>query len=334
MRVPLRRRGRRSGGPAVRTFGRGGVRRALGYDSNVAAEPAVPAMKPPIQYPSPLKDDNDLSHRERTVHDASLPEAAEDTAMHDLIRHRDLVRALVARDLKVRYRRSAIGFLWSMLQPLLTMLVLTLVFSAIFRFNLRNYPVYALAGILFWNFFSQSITASMNSLRGNAHLLTKLPVPRAVFPVATVIAGVVNLLLALVPLFLILLVTGHPLRPALLFLPVPILLAALFTLGAGLLLSPLAVFFSDIMEMVGVGLTLLMYMTPVFYPLDIVPERMRWAVRYNPIRSVLEVFRDPIYYGKIPPLSHLAVAVSAVLLALLVGIVAFRKSSDRIPFYV
>jgi ABC-type polysaccharide/polyol phosphate export permease len=186
--------------------------------------------------------------------------------MIQLLRYRDLVRALVLRDLKVRYRRSTIGFLWTMLQPLLTMLVLSAVFSALFRFDIPNYPVYALAGIMFWNFFSQSITASMNSLRGNAHLFTKVPVPKEVFPVATVVAGVINLLLALIPLFAILLVTGHPIRPALLFLPAAILLAALFTLGAGLLLSPLAVFFHDIIEMVSVLLTLFMYLTPLFYP--------------------------------------------------------------------
>src|SRR5918993_281438 len=144
--------------------------------------------------------------------------------MLDIYRYRDLVRALVARELKVRYRRSAIGFLWTMLQPLLTMLVLQLVFSQIFavRLTYGNYPIFALAGILFWNFFSQSIVASMNSLRGNAQLLQKLPVPKAVFPLATVISGVVNLVFALVPLVAILLITGHPVRPALLFLPISI----------------------------------------------------------------------------------------------------------------
>lgn len=254
--------------------------------------------------------------------------------MTTLFRYRDLVRELVARELKVRYRRSVIGFLWTMLQPLLTMLVLTLVFSAIFRFDLPHYPVYALAGIMFWNFFSQSITASMNSLRGNAQLLTKLPVPKLVFPLATVVAGVVNLLFALLPLFAILVLTGHPIRPAILFLPVAILVAALFTLGAGLLLSPLAVFFHDTVEMVSVLMTLLMYMTPLFYPMAIVPEKFLWAIRFNPIRSILEVFRDPIYFGKIPPLSHLTVAVTLTVLALVIGGVAFRKSSDRIAFYV
>jgi ABC-2 type transport system permease protein len=254
--------------------------------------------------------------------------------MHTLLRYRDLLWYLVIRDLKVRYRRSGIGFTWTMLQPLLTMIVLQVVFSSVFRFEVRNYPVYALSGILFWNFFSQSVVSSMNSLRTNAGLLRKLPIPKAVFPVAAVASGVVNLLLALLTLLGLLIVTGHPLRPSLLFLPVAILLAALFTLGAGLLLSPLAAFFSDVVEMVTVAMTLMLYLTPIFYPMAIVPERFRWVVRYNPIRSVLEVFRDPIHYGKIPPLSHLGVTLAITLLALAVGVYAFRKSSHRIAFYV
>jgi ABC-type polysaccharide/polyol phosphate export permease len=256
--------------------------------------------------------------------------------MIELFKYRDLVSALVARELKVRYRRSTIGFLWTMLQPLLMMLVLKVVFSSLFRMQLMqgNYAVFALAGILFWNFFSQSIVASMNSLRGNAHLLRKVPVPRSVFPVATVISGVVNLVLALIPLLAIVFITEHALRPAILFLPVSILLLALFTLGAGLLLSPLAVFFSDTTEMITVLLSVLFYLTPIFYPKEIVPESYRWIVRFNPLRSILEVFRDPIYLGKVPPLSHLAVCTAIAILLFVIGAYAFRKSSDRIPFYI
>jgi ABC-2 type transport system permease protein len=132
----------------------------------------------------------------------------------------------------------------------------------------------------------------------------------------------------------ILLATGHPLHPSLLFLPVAILIAALFTLGMGLLLSPLAVFFTDVIEMVGVTLSLLMYLTPIFYPMAIVPDRFRFVVRFNPVRSILEVFRDPIYFGTIPPLTHLAVAVGFALVALALGAWAFRRNSDKIPYYV
>lgn len=254
--------------------------------------------------------------------------------MRRLIDYRDLVWNLVLRDLKVRYRRSTLGFLWTMLQPLLTMSVLQVVFSTAFRFPLANYSVYVLSGILFWNFFSQSVVASMNSLRGNARLIQKLPVPKAVFPIATVLSGLVNLALALVPLLGLLVVTGHPLTPSLLFLPVSIVIVATFTLGAGLLLSPLAVFFTDVVELIGVALMLMMYLTPVFYPRSIVPERYDWLVRYNPLRSILEVFRDPIYLHKVPPLTHLTVAVAIAVVTLAVGAYFFRRSSDRIPFYV
>jgi ABC-type polysaccharide/polyol phosphate export permease len=212
------------------------------------------------------------------------------------------------------------------------------VFNSLFKFRLpegTNYPVYALSGILFWNFFSQSILASMNSLRANAAILRKLPVPKEVFPLATVISGVINLLLAVVPLLLIMLMTGQPVGPSLLFLPVSILLAALFTLGAGLLLSPLSVFFTDVVEMIGVLLSILMYLTPIFYPMKIL-ESSRYLplVRYNPVRSILEVFRDPIFLGKVPPLTHLGVSAGIALMALLIGAYAFRRSSDRIPFYI
>jgi ABC-2 type transport system permease protein len=251
-----------------------------------------------------------------------------------LARYRDLIRCLVARDLKVRYRRSFFGLAWTMLQPLLMMSVMAVVFSRLFRFDIPNYPVYCLSGILFWNFFSQTITTSMLSLRGNAGIIQKVPVPLEIFPVVTMLSGVVNLVLALVPLLGLVLITGHPLRPAVLFLPVSILLAACFTLGMGLLLSPLAVFFVDVVEMVGVALMALMYLTPIFYPMSILPEKVRFLVRYNPARSILEVFRDPIFFGKVPPLEHLAMALVVALVALGLGWIAFRRSADRIPFYV
>jgi len=258
--------------------------------------------------------------------------------MSKLLEYRDLIRTLVARDLKVRYRRSVIGFLWSMLQPLLTMLVLHVVFSSIFNFKgagIRNYPVYALSGILFWNFFQQSIVTSMNSLQANAGILQKLPVPMAVFPLASVLSGLVNLFLAMIPLFGILLYTGHSLGPQLFFLPVSILIAALFTLGAGLLLAPLAVFFSDVVELINVLMMLGFYLTPVFYPKSIVENQpFYWVIQYNPIRSILEVFRDPIHLSKIPPITHLSVAVLIAVAALLIGAWAFRKNADRIPFYI
>lgn len=241
---------------------------------------------------------------------------------------------LVVRDLTVRYRRSAIGFLWTMLSPLLTMLVMEVVFSKLFQFALKDYPVYVFPGILFWNFFSQSVVSSMNSLKGNAALLQKLPVPKAVFPIATTLSGVVNLLFALVPLTLILLWTGHRMNGTLAFVPVGIAAAAAFTLGVGLLLSPLAVFFSDVVEMVTVLLTLIMYLTPVFYPMSILPARFRSIVEWNPLQIILQVFREPIYNCRIPDVRFIFWAIVAAGGALFLGTLVFQRSSDRIPYYL
>jgi ABC-2 type transport system permease protein len=234
----------------------------------------------------------------------------------------------------VRYRRSAIGFLWTMLHPLAMMLVMSFVFSSLFRFEVPNFAVYALSGIVFWNFFSQAVVASMNSLRGNAGLLTKLPVPKAVFPLATVLAGLVNLVCALVPLIALMVATGHPVSPSLAVLPAAILVAGCFTLGAGLLLSPLATFFTDTVELVSILLMLLFYLTPVFYPESIVPGHLRWVLDANPVRWILNVFRLPIYAGVWPDLGTLGLAALLGLGLLAAGAAAFRATSHRIALYL
>lgn len=255
--------------------------------------------------------------------------------MYDIIRYQDLIWNLVKRDLKVRYRRSILGFFWTMLQPLLTMAVLYIVFSTIFRFQVDNYPVYALAGLLFWNFFQQSIVSSMNSLKSVAYILQKLPVPMVVFPIATVISGIINLGLAMFPVLILIWVTGHSFSASMFFLPISILIAALFTLGAGLLLAPLAVFFTDIIELVTVLLTLLFYLTPIIYPKEIVAGHSFYPlVLYNPALSILEVFRDPIYNGTIPSTYNLAVSCGLAVLLLVVGSWSFRRTAEKIPFYL
>jgi ABC-type polysaccharide/polyol phosphate export permease len=253
-----------------------------------------------------------------------------------LFEYRDLIHILVLRDLKVRYRRSSVGFLWTMLQPLMMLAVLHFVFAVVFQARgLENYGVFALCGILFWNFFSQSVVTSMNSLRANANILQKLPVPLAVFPIATVISGLINLAFAMVSLFVIMWATNHAITASVLFVPVSVLIAAIFTLGIGLLLAPLAVFFTDTVELVGVLFSLLYFLNPVIYPMSLVEgRRFFWVVRFSPIRSVLEVFRDPLYFHKIPPWTHLGLAAVSAVVALGVGVYVFRRSIDRVPFYL
>ncbi|MCK5376121.1 MAG: ABC transporter permease, partial [Acidobacteria bacterium] len=173
-------------------------------------------------------------------------------AAEELIQYKDLLRLLIATNIKTRYRRSILGVAWTLLSPLLTMIVITIAFSAIFRFSVPNYPVYVLAGLVFYGFFQESTTQSMNSLVWGSTLLKKVYIPAAVFPIAAVGTALVNLGLSLVPLLLITLFFKQPLNWTLLFVPAAMVMAAIFSLGVGLILSSIAVVFSDVVEMWGV----------------------------------------------------------------------------------
>lgn len=236
---------------------------------------------------------------------------------------------LIYRDLTVRYKRSFLGFFWTLLNPLLLMIIFVIVFSAIFRFEgIIHYETYFLSEYLPWMFFSQTTMTAMAGIAWNGALMKRVPVPKSIFAIAATVSGAVNLLLSLIPLFAIMLFAGAPLRPALLFLPVSVGVLALFTFGVALALSSIAVFFTDIREMYGVAVTALMYLTPIIYPLSIIPERFRWIIALNPLTYLLEMVRDPIYKGTLPSAQTTAISLVAALVALLVGWLTFRRLSN------
>ncbi len=250
----------------------------------------------------------------------------------ELVRYRDLLSSLVRRDLTVRYKRSTLGFLWTMLNPLLTMAVLTVVFSYFFRFEVQHYPVYLLSGMLLWIFFSQSTSMAMNNVVWGGGLSSKIYVPKAVFVVSAILVGVINLALALVPLALIMLVTGQPFSLALLFLPVPILLTLLFALGVGLFVAALAVLFVDVVDLYQFGLTILMYLTPIFYPSSIIPAAYAPFFKLNPIYYFVEIFRAPIFLGVLPEGYMLVRALLIAVVTFLVGWWFFTRKSDEFAY--
>ncbi len=246
--------------------------------------------------------------------------------------YRDLVHQLVARDIKVRYKRSVLGVAWTMLNPLLIMVVLTIVFSHLFRWDVPRYPVYLLSGTLLWNFFAQTTTLSMQQLVWGGALLNRIYVPRTVFAVSALGTGLVNLVLALIPLSLIMLVTGAPFRPALAFVPVAIVQAALFTLGVSLLLSSLAVVFPDIIEMYQVILMAWYFLTPVFYPAKILPAEYSLWLKLNPMHQLVAAFRGPIYEGILPSVESMAASTALALAVLAVGWLTFTARADRMVY--
>lgn len=239
-----------------------------------------------------------------------------------------LVRNLVHRDLTVRYKRSALGFLWTMLNPLLLMLIFVVVFSSLFRFDIRNYETYFLSAFLPWSFFAQTTTGAMASLAWNGALMKRVRVPKTIFAVTSTISGLINLALSLLPLFVIMLISGAPIRPAVLFLPVSFILLGVMTLGVALALSALSVFFTDVREMYGVAVQALMYLTPIMYPIAIVPPKYRPFTDANPMLYLVELFRAPIWSGRLPSTDALLISAAVAIGALVVGWLTFRRFAN------
>jgi ABC-type polysaccharide/polyol phosphate export permease len=249
----------------------------------------------------------------------------------DIIRYRDLIYQLIRRDIVARYKRSVLGIMWTMLQPLGIMIVLTLVFSSLF--GARGYPSYLLSGLIAWTFFAQTTTASIHQSVWGGALMRRINVPYTVFSVSSVGTGVVNLILSLVPLFLILLVTDRPITWAVLFLPIPIVFLTAFALGVGLMLSSLAVRFPDISEMYQIIVQAWMYLTPIMYPVTIIPETYRsWLLYLNPMYYLIAMFRTPIYEGTLPSIDIVLMGAVVSFLTLLVGWVYFSHQADKFAY--
>lgn len=252
----------------------------------------------------------------------------------ELYRYRDLLFQMISRNIKTRYKRSVLGILWSLLNPLMMTLVLTFVFANVYRFPAKNYAAYVLSGMALWNFFAQTTSGAMSELVWGGGLMNRIYMPRAIFAATALGTSLVNLILSLIPLFLVMLVTGVPIRGTALVLPLPILLTAMFAFGVALFLSTLAVYFADVLEMYQILLTAWMYFTPIIYPKEIIPEHLRWLFNFNPMYHLVETFRAPLYVGWLSgPKTLLAAAVSA-LLTLAFGWWFFARKADELAYRV
>jgi ABC-type polysaccharide/polyol phosphate export permease len=255
--------------------------------------------------------------------------------LRELINYRELILQLVRRDVLTRYKRSVLGIAWTLLNPLGMMLVLTLAFSQILRFNtVYGYAAFVLSGLIAWNFFSQSTTAAMVNLVWGGGLLSRIYIPRASFALAAIGTAMVNILLALIPLLLVNVITGVPITPAFLFVPVPLLLLACFSLGLGLLLSTSAVYFPDVAEMYQIALSAWFYLTPIIYPIEALPEQLQFWIRFNPMYQLLNLFRLSVYYGRFPTWDQLWPSLFISLLTLILGWVLFSRKSNEFGYRI
>lgn len=255
-------------------------------------------------------------------------------ALMALQKYRFLIKQLVDRDFKAKYKRSILGVFWSFLNPLLNMLVQYVVFSNMFRFDIAYFPVYLLCGNVVFNYFSEACGMSLVSIIGNKSLITKVYMPKYIYPLTRILSSLINLLISLIPLMAVALLSGLPVTKAFLLLPIPLLLLAMFCLGLGLLLSAAMVFFRDIQFLWSVLTTIWMYLTPIFYPVSVLPEQIQAVVKMNPLYFYVTFVRSCIIDG-ISPDPHLYISCAVVAVVMLaVGSMVFKKTQDQFVLYL
>lgn len=239
---------------------------------------------------------------------------------------------LIRQQLILRYRRTFFGYLWTLFNPLLMMSVTAVVFSTIFKLDLKTYAVFLFSGMVAFNFFATCAAQSGQSILGNEQLIKKIYVPKILFPLATSFALLVDSILMASSLFLIILAIGGKLTWAIAFLPAAYLLIYGFSFGIGLILSVSSVFFRDLQHIIAIIMQALLFLSPVFYKPESLAGKVKSLIALNPMTYYIELFRAPIYNGVLPPMTVITMALIYSCISLTVGMYVFRKFENRVAF--
>ncbi len=251
------------------------------------------------------------------------------TYIQNFMKFQPLLGELVARDIKIKYRRSVLGVLWTLLNPLFMMIILSVVFSNLFKFDIENFPLYLLSGQIIFNFYSESTSSAMSAITGNAALIKKVYVPKYLFVISRVFSSFINLMASFTALILVMVATRAELHWTVILSLIPLGLLVIFSLGIGLILSAITVRFRDIMHLYSVFLTALTYLTPVIYPMSILPSWLYKIVMLNPLTNILIMFRNVMINNTVFDLRSLIVAMAETLVFLAIGLYVFYKNQDQ-----
>lgn len=254
--------------------------------------------------------------------------------LSNFLKYRFLLRELVINEIKMKYRRSVLGILWSVLHPLMMMIVLTMVFSTLFKSDIPNFPVYLLAGRLIWDLYSQATIFAMGSVVDNAGLIKKVYVPKYIFPLARSFSALVNSMFALVAVLIVMVICKVEITPVVLLIPIPLFYTFIFSLGIGLLFASLNVFFRDLAYLYEVLLTAWQYFTPLFYPENIVPQSFKFIFKINPLYYFVNYFRDVVMYGKFPSIKANLICLCISFVTFIIGVYVFYKKQDKFILYI
>lgn len=245
-----------------------------------------------------------------------------------------ILSSLVGKDFKLKYRRSVLGVLWSVLNPLFMMIILSVIFSNFFRFQIEDFPVYLILGQTLFSFMSEATSSAMASIIDSAPLIKKIRINKAIFPLEKTTFALVNFAISLIAVILVMLFFKIAPTLNMLLLPVLLLCVFVFSLGLGLLLAALAVLFRDIVHLWSVFITAWTYFTPIFYPVDILPDWTLPIMECNPMYHYIVFFREIMLYGTTPSLTQFAICMGFALAALILGSLVFMRLQKKFILYV
>lgn len=246
--------------------------------------------------------------------------------IQEIFEYRQMIFSLVRKDLRGRYKGSVLGFLWTFINPLLQLVVYTIVFSNILRTDVDKYYLFLFVALVPWVFFQASIVGGSSSVLSQQDLVKKIYFPREVIPISYVTSCFVNMLFSFIIIFMVVLISGVSLNVlGLLCLPVIMLVEYILALGFAMIVSATTVYFRDLEHILGIVTMVWMYMTPIMYPLDFVPDNLRAVFMLNPMTPIVVAYRDVLYYGRVPHISTLLNGFLLGMITLVLGFIIFGK---------
>ena len=257
-----------------------------------------------------------------------------DEMLNIFVRYRFLLSQLVGKEFKLKYRRSYLGIAWSLINPLLMMIVVSAVFSFVFRFNIENFPAYLILGQTMFNFFSEATQLSLLSIVQSGQLVKRVYVPKCIFPLSRVLSSAVNFLITFISVIIVF--AYYKIYPNILILYLPLFMAYffVFTFGICLILSTIEVFMRDILHLYSVVLTALGYVTPIFYPVDSLSPLMITLLNFNPLYHFLKYYRNILFYHQCPTVTDNAICLGLALVSLVIGMLCFFKNQKKFILYI
>ena len=248
--------------------------------------------------------------------------------------YRFLLGQLVGKEFKVKYRRSILGIAWSLISPLLMMVVVSAVFSFVFRFNIEKFPAYLILGQIMFNFFSESTQFSLLSIIGSGQLIKKVYMPKCIFPLSRTVFSACNFLISFIPAIIVLAYYRVVPTASILFLPLFFLYYFIFTFGTGMILATAEVFLRDVQHLYGVLLLALGYITPIFYPVESLSPKMQFLLNFNPLYHYIKYFRNVLFYHQCPTIEENAICLAIAIVTLLIAIIFFERKQKKFILYI